>query len=291
MQVKDQNRKKHIVNGILYYAVGLLIVILFLIPFIWMFFLSFKDSMDIFIDPFGLPEKWDFSLYIDSFKTAKIWLMLKNSLLVTVTSVAIAMLLMFMSSYAIARLVRNGRKFNNFVYYLFLSGTAIPIFGQLMTIYKIDAQIAKIIPILGVGSKWGLILPYIVIQFPMLTLIMVGGLRGVPTALEEAAVIDGCDLLGIMFRVVLPTVKPVFMTALIINFLAIWNEFPIANIILTNQSDYTVPMATLMFKRNYASDYGGMLRAALMLMVPQFIFYLIFQKNIVEGMATAGIKG
>lgn len=291
MQVKDQNRKKHIINGILYYAVGLLIVILFLIPFIWMFFLSFKDSMDIFIDPFGLPEKWDFSLYIDSFKTAKIWLMLKNSLLVTVTAVAIAMLLMFMSSYAIARLVRNGRKFNNFVYYLFLAGTAIPIFGQLMTIYKIDAQIAKIIPILGVGSKWGLILPYIVIQFPMLTLIMVGGLRGVPTALEEAAVIDGCGLLGIMFRVVLPTVKPVFMTALIINFLAIWNEFPIANIILTNQSDYTVPMATLMFKRNYASDYGGMLRAALMLMVPQFIFYLIFQKNIVEGMATAGIKG
>lgn len=291
MQIKDQNRKKHIIKGILYYGVGLLIVILFLIPFIWMFFLSFKDSMDIFIDPFGLPEKWDFSLYIDSFKTARIWLMLKNSLLVTVTSVAVAMLLMFMSSYAIARLVRNGRKFNNFVYYLFLAGTAIPIFGQLMTIYKIDAQIAKIIPILGVGSKWGLVLPYIVIQFPMLTLIMVGGLRGVPTALEEAAVIDGCGLLGIMFRVVLPTVKPVFMTALIINFLAIWNEFPIANIILTNQNDYTVPMATLMFKRNYASDYGGMLRAALMLMIPQFIFYLIFQKNIVEGMATAGIKG
>lgn len=136
-----------------------------------------------------------------------------------------------------------------------------------------------------------LILPYIALQVPFATLILVGGLRSVPVALEEAAIIDGCSLFQVMFQVVLPTIKPVFMTALIINFLTIWNEFPIANILLSDQSNYTVPMATLMFKVNYATDYGAMLRAATLLMIPQMIFYLIFQKNIVEGMAPAGIKG
>ena len=118
-----------------------------------------------------------------------------------------------------------------------------------------------------------LILPYIALQVPFATLILVGGLRSVPVALEEAAIIDGCSLFQGMFQVVRPTIKPVFMTALIINFLTIWNEFPIANILLSDQSNYTVPMATLMFKVNYATDYGAMLRAATLLMIPQMIFY------------------
>jgi len=291
MDVKDQNAVRHVFKKLVYYLIGVLIVVLFLIPFLWMIFLSFKNNFGIFSEPFAFPKAWDFSLYIETFKTAHIGRMLMNSVLVTVVSVGIAMVLLYCSSYSIARLSRKGRKFSNFVYYLFIAGASIPIFGQLMSIYSLSAAIGKIIPFLGVGSKWGLVLPYIALQVPLVTLILVGGLRSVPLALEEAALIDGCSLVQVMFKVVLPTIKPVFMTALIINFLGIWNEFPIANILLTDQSQYTVPMATLMFKINYTSDYGAMLRSALMLMIPQFIFYLIFQKNIVEGMATAGIKG
>lgn len=289
--VKDQNRALHFIKKFVYYFIGAIIVVLFLIPFLWMFFLSFKDNVGIFTDPFGFPEAWDFSLYVDTFKSTNIMGMLLNSLLVTGISVGLAMILLYLSSYSIARLVKKGRKFNNFVYYLFLAGSAIPIFGQLMSIYSMTTSVGKVIPFLNIGSKWSLVLPYIAIQVPLVTLILVGGLRSVPTALEEAAIIDGCNLFEIMFQIVLPTIKPVFLTALIINFLSIWNEFPIANILLTDQTQYTVPMATLMFKKNYTSDYGGMLRSAIMLMIPQFIFYLIFQKNIVDGMATAGIKG
>lgn len=289
--MKDQNTMRHIRNNILYYSLGVLIVVLFLLPFLWMFFLSFKDNFGIFHEPFALPENWDFSLYIETFKTAKIAQMLKNSVLITVSSVAVAMVLLYCSSYSIARLVWKGRKFNNFVYYLFLAGTAIPIFAQMMSIYKIANKIGVYVPAMGIGGLWSLFLPYIALLVPFSTMILVGGLRSVPLALEEAAIIDGANMFQVMFRVVLPTIKPVFMTALIINFLSIWNEFPLANILLSDQNQYTVPMATLMFKMNYATDYGAMLRAAVLLMIPQMIFYLIFQKNIVEGMATAGIKG
>lgn len=289
--MKDQNARKHLMYKILYYFVGVIIVILFLIPFLWMFFLSFKDNMGIFLEPFAFPESWDFSLYIDTFKTARISKMLLNSLKISVTSVGVGMLVAFCSSYAIARLVWKGRKFNNFVYYLFLAGSSIPIFAQMMTIYKITFKVGEMVPFLAIGNLPSLFLPYIALQIPFATLILVGGLRSVPTALEEAAIIDGCSLGQVMFRIVLPTIKPVFMTALIINFLTIWNEFPLANILLSDMNQYTVPMATLMFKMNFATDYGAMLRAAVMLMIPQMIFYLIFQKNIVDGMATAGIKG
>jgi len=289
--MKDQNATKHLMLKILYYFVGVIIVILFLIPFLWMFFLSFKDNMGIFLEPFALPETWDFSLYVDTFKVGRIAKMLTNSLKISVASVAVGMFVTFCSSYAISRLVWTGKKFNNFVYYLFLAGSSIPIFGQMMTIYKITFKVGQLIPFLSIGNLPSLFLPYIALQVPFATLIMVGGLRSVPTALEEAAIIDGCSLGGVMFRIVLPTIKPIFMTALIINFLTIWNEFPLANILLSDMNQYTVPMATLMFKMNFATDYGAMLRAAVMLMMPQMLFYLIFQKNIVDGMATAGIKG
>ena len=289
--MKDQNATKHLIHKSLYYFIGVLIVILFLIPFLWMFFLSFKDNMGIFLEPFALPKSWDLSLYIETFKTARISTMLLNSLKITVVSVGAGMLVSFLSSYVIARLVWKGRKLNNFIYYLFLAGISIPIFAQMMTIYKITFKVGEAIPFLSIGNLPALFLPYIALQIPFSTLILVGGLRSVPKALEEAAIIDGCSLLSLMFRIVLPTIKPVFMTALIINFLTIWNEFPLANILLSDMNQYTVPMATLMFKMNFATDYGAMLRAAVMLMVPQMIFYLLFQKNIVDGMATAGIKG
>ncbi|MDD5018051.1 MAG: carbohydrate ABC transporter permease [Eubacteriales bacterium] len=185
----------------------------------------------------------------------------------------------------------KGRKINNFIYYFFLAGTSIPVFAQLMTIYKLTYSISGVIPAFGIGELWSLLLPYISLQVPFLTLVLVGGLRSVPRALEEAAIIDGCNLFQVMFRVVLPTIKPVFMTALILNFLGIWNEYPVASILLTTKDSFTIPLATVLFKENFTADYGAMLRAATMILIPQVVFYLIFQRYIIEGMATAGIKG
>lgn len=264
---------------------------LFLLPFLWMIFLSFKDNFGIFSAPFSLPKTWDFSLYVQTWKNATIGRLFVNSLKIAVSSAAVSMFLIYMSSYAIARLVMKGRRFNNFVYYFFLAGMAIPVFAQLMTIYKLTFRIGSVIPIFAIGQVWSMFFPYIALQIAFLTLVLVGGLRSVPTALEEAALIDGCNLFQMMFQIVLPTIKPVFMTALILNFLGIWNEYPVASILLTAQRNFTIPLATVLFKVNLTNDYGATLRSAVLIMLPQILFYLIFQRYIVEGMATAGIKG
>lgn len=274
-----------------YYITGIVITILFLIPFIWMIFLSFKDNFGIFSQPFSLPETWDFSLYVETYKQASLGNLFLNSLQITVISVAIAMTIVYISSYSIARLIHRGEKWNNFIYLVFLAGTAVPVFAQMMTLYEMTVNISDTVPLLGIGSLWSLLMPYIAIQVPSLTMILVGGLKSVPLALEEAAIMDGASLFQVMFKIVLPTIKPVFMTALVLNFLGVWNEYTIASILLTGKETYTIPLATSLFKINYTADYGAMLRAATILLIPQVTFFMIFQKNIMEGMATSGLKG
>lgn len=283
------NQKKK--NKIGYYIIGILITILFLIPFLWMIFLSFKDNFGIFSNPFSLPESFDLSLYVETYKQASLGRLFLNSLEITVISAGISMILVFISSYAIARLIHRGRKFNDFIYFFFLAGTAVPVFAQLMTIYKMTVQIGQTIPLFGIGSIWSLLMPYIALQIPFLTMVLVGGLRSVPLELEEAAIMDGASLFQVMFQIVLPTIKPVFMTALVLNFMGIWNEYPVASILLEGMETYTIPLATSLFKVNYTSDYGAMLRATTMLVIPQLTFFMIFQKNIMEGVATSGLKG
>lgn len=282
-----QKKKK----AIGYYTAGVFITILFLVPFIWMIFLSFKDNYGIFSNPFSLPESFDLSLYVETYKQANLGRLFINSLEISVVSAGISMILIFISSYAIARLIHRGNKLNDFLYFFFIAGTAVPVFAQLMTIYQMTAKIGETIPLFGLGSIWSLLMPYIALQIPFLTMVLVGGLRTVPLALEEAAIIDGASLLQVMFKIVLPTIKPVFMTALVLNFMGIWNEYPIASILLTAVETYTIPLATSLFKVNYTADYGAMLRAATILVIPQITLFMIFQKNIMEGVATSGLKG
>lgn len=274
-----------------FYITGTLISIIMLVPIIWGFLLSFKDNFGIFQNPFGLPASIDFSKYIDTFKTAHLGRLFLNSFIVTIISVSIAIVFVFISSYSIARLTMKGTKMNNTFYYLFLAATGVPIFAVLMTIYSITLKLGNLNSAIGIDSLLGLVLPYVAIQIPFLTLIFVGGLKSVPRELEEAAIIDGCSLGGIMFRIVLPTIKPVFITAFILTFLGVWNEYPISSILLSSQKNFTIPLAMSFFKDNYSADFGAMLRGIMMILVPQAVFYFIFQKQVIEGMATTGIKG
>jgi len=107
----------------------------------------------------------------------------------------------------------------------------------------------------------------------------------------EAGIIDGCNLFNVIFKIDLPLMMPVFTTLFIFQFLGIWNEFPIASIQLSNPLNYTIPLAMSFFKDEYSTDLGGVMRAVIMIIIPQIVFYFIFQRKILEGVATAGIKG
>lgn len=278
-------------KAIYLYIVAVLLSIIMFLPFIWGLILSFKSNYDIFNTPLSMPAKLDLGLYVDTFKQGHLLDLFKNSLIVTLISVVIGMFISFLSSFSIARLGHKSKKMSNFFYYLFLSATAVPAFILLMTIYNVTLNWGKINSNLGVDSLFGLILPYINGVLPFATLLYVGGMRTIPLEMEEAGIIDGCSLFSIIFKIDLPLLMPIVVTLFIFQFLGLWNEFPVASILLNSTEKFTIPLAMAFFKDQFSQDYGAMLRAVVMILLPQLIFYFIFQKQIMEGMATAGIKG
>jgi raffinose/stachyose/melibiose transport system permease protein len=279
-------------NRIIIYGIAVIICLFMGVPFLWGILLSFKDNFEIFNHPFSLPKTFNFHAYIDTFKQGHMGTMFKNSLIVCTITVTAHMIFLFFSSYAIARLNHRTKWLSSFFYYLFLVAMSVPVFVLMGSIYAITLFMGDHVNShIGIDTLYGLILPLIARQIPFSTLMLVGGMRGLPLEMEEAAIIDGCGLFGLLFRISFVLLMPVITVLFILTILEIWNEFPITSILLQSTQNYTIPLALSFFKQEYSMDYGAMMRAIIMILIPQLIFYMIFQKKIVQGIALEGIKG
>ena len=163
-------------------------------------------------------------------------------------------------------------------------GLSVSPFILLFPVYRINVA-------LNLRDQFALIFPYVATSISFNTLLLTGYLKALPTEIDEAAVIDGCSLWDLMFRIILPMAKPVIATVVIFNVLYIWNEYPFASVMLRDVSDYTLSMGASFFKGTYTVDYGGIVASSVMIIVPELIFYGIFQKHIVEGMTAGAVKG
>ena len=266
------------------------ILFMTLFPFLWGFFLSFKTNHEIFNYPTSLPESFDFSLYPETFRQAKLAQLFMNSLSISIVVTIAQLALVFLSSFAIARLNRKFRIMSGFFYYLFLAAAAVPPFVLIGQIYMLTIRVTPIIPILGIDSLYALAFPYIAGGIPFCTLMLVGAMRSIPDELEDAALIDGCKLPRLMWHITFPLVTPILVALVIFTFLGAWNEYPFASILLNTNRNFTLPLAMAFLRDQFSRDFGAIMRAVLMILIPQVIFYLIFQRKIIEGMATTGLK-
>lgn len=273
------SKKKKIV---MYIAMALITIVI-VFPFVWMILLSFKTNSEIMSDPLSLPK----SLNLDNFKHALEVLdyprLYGNTFFVCLISIVIELVITFFSSFVLARMKMN-EKVRGVLYGYLILGLAISPFILLFPVYKINV-------FFGLSGKYGLILPYIATSISFNTLLLVGYLKSLPTEIDEAAIVDGCNIWQLMFRVILPMTKPVIATVVIFNVLYIWNEFSFASVMLRDVSDYTLSMGASFFKGTYTVDYGGIIASSIMIIVPELIFYGLFQKNIVEGMTAGAVKG
>jgi len=270
--------------------VGTVLTVLFMfLPFAWAFILSFKDNTTLYAAPLSLPQNWDFSLYADTFNKSSMPTLFRNSLIVATLTTIGALVINFLSSFAIARLHHRNAAMGDFFYYLFLIGSAVPLFITLFPIYTIAQGLQPFG--LGIDSIFGLIPPYIAGSLPFNTLVFVGAMRSIPIDLEEAAILDGASLVRIILHVTLPLMAPVVAALAIFNFLGAWNEWTLASILLNSPQNYTIPLAAASFKEQYGMDAAAVMRAVIIVLIPQMIFYAIFQKRIVQGIATTGLRG
>ncbi|WP_025688790.1 carbohydrate ABC transporter permease [Paenibacillus zanthoxyli] len=262
-----------------------IITLLMLFPFLWMLLLSFKTNSDILNNPFSLPETLSFDNYERALTTLNMGLLYKNTFIIAVITIVIEVLITFMSSYALTRMVFRSERLRRSVTAFLLAGLAIPAFILLFPVYRLTLSFGLL------NTYASLIIPYIATSISFNTLLFTGFLCGFPREVEEAAIIDGSGLLTLGRSVVFPIIMPVVATVFIFNMLYIWNEFPFAVTLISDETMTTISLGISQFKGRFNIDYGGIIAASTLLIIPQLVFFAVFQRFIIEGMTAGAVKG
>lgn len=258
-------------------------LILILFP-LWLVLInSFKTLEEAGKNFFALPSRLNFDNYLELFANSNYWIFLRNSLKITVISITLILILVPSVSYAIAR--NFNKKYYKTIYYYLLLGLFIPSQVVLLPVTKMMSK-------LNMLNHGGLILLYAAFSLTQGVFLFVNYIRGLPYEIEESAQIDGCSVFQTYVRIVLPLVKPMISTLLIMDVLWIWNDFMLPLLILNRtQEIWTLPLFQYNFKTEYSFNYTMAFTAYLLAMLPMLIIYCMGQKYIVKGLTAGSVKG
>lgn len=264
------------------FAIILLLAVIFLFPLYIAILMSLKTAKQTFDSFYALPSSLDLSNYLHAWDTSKFPAALMNSLIITGLSVVLIVLVSALAGYAIAR--RN-KPFYNLIFLVFLSGMMIPFQVTMLPLYKLGKSLHML------NTHWGIILIYGGFGVQMGILFYTAFIRQISREIEEAAKIDGCSTPGIFFRIIIPLLKPVTATVVVLNALYIWNDFLLPLLYLQDQSYRTIPLQQYFFFGQYSSDLNLAFAYAVMGMIPVIVFFLFMQKFIIKGIAAGAVKG
>lgn len=258
-------------------------LILILFP-LWLVLInSFKTLEEAGKNFFALPSRLNFSNYKELFTDSNYWIFLRNSFKITVISIILILLLVPSVSYAIARNFSN--RYYKTIYYYLLMGLFIPSQVVLLPVTKMMSKMNML-------NHEGLIILYAAFSLTQGVFLFVNYIRGLPYEIEESAQIDGCSVFQTYVKIVLPLVKPMISTLLIMDTLWIWNDFMLPLLILNrSQSIWTLPLFQYNFKTEYSFNYTMAFTAYLLAMLPMLIIYCLGQKYIVKGLTAGSVKG
>lgn len=252
-----------------------------LVPFIWMVSTSFKDIADVFkYPPTFLGETFKWQNYPNVLETIDFLGMLKNTVIVTIVVAFGQLLTSSMAGFAFSYLDFRGREV---IFNIFLFAIMIPFHVMLIPTFVLMKNMNLL------NTLWSLILPCII--SPLGIFMMRQSYMSTPRSLGEAAEIDGCSKLGIWWRIYLPLTKPTLATLAIFSFMQSWNDFIRPLIFLNSNQKMTLTLGLYNMIGNYATDWGLMMAAVIMSILPVLIFYLALQDFFVEGIAMTGLKG
>ena len=266
------------------YVVLLLIAAVALAPFLVLLIISLKARIDVLEVPPTLHFDWStisenyrIVMHDDGFITY-----IKNSLIVTFASTALALAIGVPAAYAFSRLEFRGRDnwASTILSFRFMPpvAVAIPIFLMIQYIGLTDSYL-------------GLILPYIAFSLPLVVWIMIGFFDEIPREIDDAAMVDGCTRVGLLFRVMLPLVRPGILVSAIFGQIFIWNEFLVGLYIINSQDRGTIPIgASSLLTTESPVDWNIAAAVGILTVIPMLIFSLLVQRWIVRGITAGTVR-
>ena len=269
-------------QGVILLLIGILLTVMFLFPLFITFLSSLKSNSDILLGMLELPKQWMFSNYPEAVKTANALNTILHSLIIAISTLVLTIAVGFPAAYILAR---KSYKFIKPVYILFMAGVMVPVHCTLTSVSEMAST-------LGLKNSYiFLVLLYVAFNLSQAIFLFTRYIRGLDKGLDEAAKIDGCSEMRLIWTIIFPLCKPIVATEAILVFIFGYSELIFSLILLTDQRKYTVSRAMLNFTSNYTTSYGPQFAFVIMSMIPMLVIYIVLHKQIQEGMLSGAIKG
>lgn len=252
-------------------------------PALWILLTSLKTEAELVSKPITwLPHNPTLQNYIQAFTDQPLLLYLGNSVLVALLATGFSLLVSACAAYAIARL---NLKHRQLILTCIVASSMFPLVTLLVPIFETMRSLNLL------NTYTALVLPYIVLNLPVCTLVLVSFFQAIPKDLENAAMIDGCTRLGALWRVVVPLAAPGVFTAGILAFVNAWDEFLLALSLNASASMRTLPVGITLYQGEFTFPWPIISAALIVAIVPIAVLIALFQERVVGGLTQGGLKG
>lgn len=271
---------------------GFGLMLIFFVPLVLVIINASKNAAEIIRTPLSWPTDWSNLIkniteimtrdnidYLSAFI---------NSVVITVVSL---ILIGVLSAMAAWMLVRTKTKYSIIIFMFFLAGMVIPFQVVMLPLVRLLETLRQVTGIPFKDTYHGVILAYIGFGTPLSIFMFHGFIKSIPIDIEEAAIIDGCSKPQVFFKIVLPILKPVFVTMLVLNGMWIWNDYLLPVLVIGLGGDVkTLPLSVASLAGFYDKEWALILTSVLMAALPVLILFLFAQKHIIKGMTSGAIK-
>lgn len=278
---RNRIRWDRLSGNLLSYAVLIFFLLIFLVPFVWIWSSAFKTSIEISRDPFGLPDTFRWENLRRAWTVGQFDRYLGNSVIYAVSIVTGVVALSCMAGYALALLPLPGR---DAILVIFLLGLMVPFQSVMIPLYYLLRDMTLL------QTYWAFIVPGIALRLPFGIFLMRGFFRGLPREIGDAARIDGANEWEVFRQVMLPLATPGLATLVVFQFMYTWNQFLMPLIFVQRDELRPVSLGTLFFFGRFTADRGMIAAGVTISMLPVVLLYLVLQRRFIEGITAGALK-
>lgn len=265
----------------------IVMALIWLFPVYIVFVNSFKNRAELYESILAFPKSFSFEYYEKAMDKMNFLRALGNSVFITVISIFFIVVLSSMTAWM---LVRCNNLLSKIIFNVFVMTMLIPFQTLMMPLMQEMGWIRDNLHIPMLDNKGGLIYMYIGFGASMAVFLYHGFVKSIPVSLEEAATIDGCNKLGVFWKIVFPMLKPTTMTVIILDVIWIWNDYLLPSLVLSSKANRTIPLSTSSFFGQFTIQWNMAMAGLTLTIIPVVIFYLCAQKYIIKGVAAGAVK-
>jgi raffinose/stachyose/melibiose transport system permease protein len=276
------SRVRFVAGRILLYVSAYVVLAVIVIPLLFTILGGFRSTSQIAADPVGLPNPWVISNYTDTLTEPTFWRQMLNSSLIALLTTALVLPTASLAAFVIARF---RFRFREGLYTLFTLGLLFPVAVAIVPLFIVLRQLGML------NNPIGIALAQAAFALPLSIVILRPFFRSIPRDLEDAAAIDGCTSFRFYWSVILPLSRPALATVSILAIVTSWNAFLLPLLVLIQPDQWTLPIGVNNISAQYTFDTARVLAYTTLSMVPALFFYVLAERQIVQGLTAGSLKG